>query len=151
MAALAIGAVTMPARGDDIQVASGVAHEPITVAADWCTHWQQGVYDVWWIKGNCYLNQGLTYARGPEAVLWVDARGAPGQPTKVIAYFEAGVGERVAVDFRRAAGDPKADGLLGQQRGSTWFGRLETAAPLHWKLPAAAAPPAESPAIYTRG
>ncbi len=147
-----MGASASPSRGDDIQVASGAGHEPITVAADWCTHWQQGVYDVWWIKGNCYLNQGLTYARGPEAVLWVDARSAPsGQPTKVIAYFEAGVGERVAVDFRRPTGDPGADGVLGQQRGSTWFGRLETTAPLRWKLPAAAAPPAESPAIYTRG
>lgn len=147
------GAPLSPVRGDDIQAASPAAagHEPITVAADWCTHWQQGVYDVWWIKGNCYLNQGLTYARGPEAVLWVDARGGPGQPTKVIAFFEAGAGERVAVEFKRTDGDAGKAGLLGHQQGSTWFGRLETTAPMKWKLPAAAGPPAETPAIYTRG
>ncbi len=152
VAALLLGGATAPlSRADDIQVASSAAaQEPITVAADWCAHWQQGVYDVWWIKGNCYLNQGLTYARGPEAVLWVDARGAPGQPAKVIAYFEAGVGEQVAVDFRRPKGDPGADGLLGQQHGSNWFGRLETTS-LRWKLPAAGAPPAETPDIYKRG
>jgi len=147
---LLLGALASPSRGDDIQAAS-TGNEPITVAADWCTHWQQGVYDVWWIKGNCYLNQGLTYARGPEAVLWVDARGAPGAPTKVIAFFEAGVGERVAVEFKGAGAGPGNAGIVGQQQGSNWFGRLQTTAPLKWKLPTAAAPPAQTPPIYARG
>ena len=84
-ALVVVGAMAAPGRADDIQAATSTAHEPITVAADWCSHWQQGVYDVWHLRGNCYLHQGLTYARGPEAVLWVDARGVPGEPARVIA------------------------------------------------------------------
>jgi hypothetical protein len=135
---------------DDIQVVHAT-NEPITVAADSCTRWKEGVYDVWHLRGNCYLNQGLTYARGPEAVLWVQPSSSLEQPTKVIAYFESEKGGQVAVDFRRAAANPAEKGLLGQQRGSTWFQRLETTAPLNWKLPPPAAPLAERPAIYQRG
>jgi hypothetical protein len=126
-------------------------NEPISVAADWCTRWREGVYDVWHLRGNCYLNQGLTYARGPEAVLWIDSRESSGGPTKVIAYFESTDGAQVAVDFRRTDAKPGDDGILGQQRGSTWFQRMETSAPLNWKLPAAVAAPPEQPAIYQRG
>jgi len=134
---------------DDIQVAGPGIHEPITVAADWCTRWREGVYDVWHLRGNCYLNQGLTYARGPEAVLWIDHR--EDGPAKVIAYFEAPPGGQVAVDFRRTDGRASDDGVLGQQRGTTWFQRMETRAPLVWKLPAADAAPQPPPAIYHRG
>lgn len=140
------------ARADDVQVATSTAHEPITVAADWCEHWQEGAYDVWHLRGNCYVNQGLTYARGPEAVLWVDARNFPQQPIKVIAYLEAGEGQRVAVDFGNAAGgDAAKNGVLGKQLGSTWFQRLETSSALKWKLPPEVVAPAERPAIYARG
>ncbi len=138
-------------RADDIQLAASTAHEPITVAADWCAQWKEGAYDVWHLRGNCYVNQGLTYARGPEAVLWVDARNYPQQPIRVVAYIEGGAGEQVAVDFGNVAGDAAKHGVLGQQRGSTWFQRMETASPLKWKLPPAASAPAVTPAIYTRG
>src|SRR5688500_5408715 len=34
------------ARGQEIRAATASSQEPITVAADWCTRWQEGVYDV---------------------------------------------------------------------------------------------------------
>ncbi|HEX6963395.1 MAG TPA: organic solvent tolerance protein OstA [Lacipirellula sp.] len=139
------------AHADEIQVASPTSHQPITIAADSCTRWREGVYDVWHLRGNCYLNQGLTYARGPEAVLWIEANDGTDRPTKVIAYFEAPEGGEVAVDFRRQNTDATTDGVLGQQRGSTWFQRMETTAPLRWKVPPAAQHAAERPAIYDRG
>jgi hypothetical protein len=136
---------------DDIQVAAATSHEPITIAADSCTRWREGVYDVWHLRGNCYLNQGLTYARGPEAVLWIDSRNAAEHPTKVIAYFEAGEGQTVAVDFRRADSEASGAGVLGQQRGSTWFQRMETTAELRWKVPPAGPAAEARPPVYDRG
>ena len=62
--------------------------EPMTmrrssVAADEAQHWQQGVYDVWHLRGNCRVRQGETDIRGPEAVLWIDATiGDPEQPRR---------------------------------------------------------------------
>jgi hypothetical protein len=138
------------ARAQEIRAATAASQEPITVAADWCTRWQEGVYDVWHLRGNCYLNQGLTYTRAPEAVLWIDARGAPQRPTKVIAYFEGVDGSGVAVDVRRQ-GPTGAEPLAGRTEGSTSFQRLETTAPLRWKLPDASASPGARPAIYDRG
>ena len=148
---LALATLAPQATADDIQVAASTTHEPITIAADSCTRWREGVYDVWHLQGNCYLNQGLTYARGPEAVVWIDSRDMGEQPTKVIAYFEAGDGERVAVDFRRTGGPANDEGVLGQQRGSTWFQRMETTAPLRWKVPEAGPVAGQRPAIYDRG
>lgn len=134
------------ADADDIRHGDQDVSQPITVAADWCTRWKQGVYDVWHLRGNCYLNQGLTYARAPEAILWVDQRA---RPTKLIAFLEAPDGKRVAVDYR---GDVAADGpVVGRQRGSAWFGRLQTTAALRWKLPPPDPAPATKPAIYKRG
>ena len=140
------GAANSAEFTNDIRAAAPNPQEPITVAADSCTRWQEGVYDVWHLKGNCYLNQGLTYARGAEAVLWIDARNAPQQPTKVIAYFEAGGGAPTTVEFRQGEAT-----VLGQQQGSTSFQRMETFSPLRWKLPSPLPAAQTPPAIYHRG
>ncbi len=139
------------ARADDIRAASIAAREPITVAADWCTHWREGVYDVWHLRGNCYLNQGITYARAPEAVIWIDARNHPQQPIQVIAYFEGAAGANVNVDYGNVSADAAKNGVLGRQESPTWFYRMQTSAPLVWKLPPAVVAPAERPPIYARG
>ena len=41
------------------------------VAADSGSHWTEGVYDVYALSGNCYINQGLTYRHHREAVVWI--------------------------------------------------------------------------------
>jgi hypothetical protein len=157
-AALAlIASVALPlgiaprSMADDIQVAASTSHEPITVAADSSTRWKEGVYDVWHLRGNCYLNQGLTYARGAEAILWIDSSKGPDGPTKVIAYFESPEGGHVSVDFRRNDVKASEDALLGQQRSPNWFQRLETSASLRWNVPPAIGTTEQRPAIYERG
>lgn len=130
------------------QVAS-VNTEPITVAADWCCHWQQGNHEVWHLRGNCYINQGLTYGRAPEAVLWIDSSQAPQGATKVVAYFESSAADQVVVD------DPtqNASNRIAATRQSlpTWFKRLETAGSLKMKLPQAVPYSKAPPPIYQRG
>ncbi len=129
--------------------------ESITVAADASRHWQQGAYEVFHLSGNCYLNQGLTYARGPEAVLWIERGDSPGQPTKVIAYFEDPNGHGVMIDYR----EESAAASLGREKASSWFRRLSTLVPLRIKLPEGAienaaqqaTQPVPHPGIYRRG
>lgn len=126
-------------------VAAADATQPVTVAAQWCSHWRQGVYDVWHLRGGCYLNQGLTYARGEEAVLWVAQRQGG---IEVIAYFETADGQQVAVD--RSQGASQAGGT-GRQRTPHWFARLQTASSPRLQLPAPALAPHVKPEIYYRG
>lgn len=123
-------------------------HQPITVAADWCSRWQQGVYEVYHLRGNCYLNQGLTYARGPEAVLWIDRTQPAGEPTQVIAYFEDLAGQSVSIDYRDASA---AAQTLGREQTASWFKRLASSVPLRLKLPTSVAAPPTKPEIYRRG
>ncbi len=125
--------------------------QPVTVASDWCSRWKQGTYDVWHLRGNCYINQGLTYARGPEAVLWIDSSHAPHEPAKVIAYFESEKGDHVVVDYRQEANADGTVSALGQQKGSTWFGKMHTSVPMKMKIPQPAPEPTTRPAIYDRG
>ena len=150
VAGLAI-AFTRICTASDIGPAQANPTQPITVAADWCSRWQQGVYDVWHLRGNCFINQGLTYARAPEAVLWVDRTRSPGEPTKVLVYLEGTADSRVVVDYRQDAAGGQSAQSLGQQKSSTWFQRFYTSAPLRLKLPEASPAPAVRPAIYERG
>src|SRR5262249_43131479 len=138
-------------RADEIQAASANTTGPISVAADWCSHWQEGVYDVWYLRGNCYLGQGATSTRASEAVLWIETPQSTDQPTTVIAYFEAGRAELVAIDIHRDSPPGKPKKLAGSQRSSSWFQRMQTMAPLQWRVPPADVAPAEIPAIYQRG
>ncbi len=147
--ALALSYLHAPdSLASDIAAEAANPADPITVAADHCTRWQQGVYEVYHLRGNCYLNQGLTYARGPEAVLWVERRAPFTQPTKVIAYFEDQAGQGVMVDYRD---DSSTAQTLGRERTSMWFRRLHTVAPLRLKLPTPALAPDPRPEIYQRG
>ena len=130
------------------QPASTIA-EPITVAADWCCRWQQGNYEVWHLKGNCYVNQGLTYARAPEAVLWIENRTGQ-EPNRVVAYMEASKGDQVVVD------DPSENAVLEGKRNARqsqplWFKRLETSGELRMKLPQPVIKTQTPPHIYQRG
>lgn len=135
-------------RADDFAAAGHEPAQPIDVAANWCTRWQQGTYDVWHLRGNCYIHQGLTYARGPEAVLWVDATQ---RPTKVIAYMESPEGQWIEVDYRQTTDTSTKGQSLGRQQTHSWFERLETEAPLRMKIPQPAPEPPVRPEIYQRG
>ena len=45
---------------------------PVVVRADGATHWTQGEYEVWALRGHCRIEQGDIVAVGDEGVLWVD-------------------------------------------------------------------------------
>ena len=144
-----LGGIIEPAPASEIAVEHADPVEPIKIAADQCSRWQQGAYEVYHLRGNCFLNQGLTYARGPEAVLWIEHSTMPGQPTKVIAYFEDQGGQGVVVDYQDE-GNAGAQSF-GRQKTSHWFQRFYSVAPLKLKVPEPALAPDPRPAIYDRG
>ena len=83
-----------------IELPPGDLADRIAVAADGGSHWVEGAYDVYLLRGNCYIHQGLTEpARSREAVLWIEC-GAPGgePPHKVIAWLEGDV----TIDYQAA-------------------------------------------------
>ena len=99
-----------------IELPTGNLNDRIEVAADGGSHWVEGSYDVYLLRGNCYIHQGLTYARSREAVLWIE-RGGPGgePPHKVIAWLEGDV----TIDYQAsgaslAAGQDVRGKNLGQ-------------------------------------
>ncbi len=130
-----------------ISVTSSEETGPIRVAADQARRWQQGSYDVWWLCGNCYLNQGLTYARCREAVLWVPRESPSGRkPNKVLAYFEGDV----SISYHRSTpGD--ASGADARISDNVWFGRFYTFAPMDMRVPVPLPAPAVKPPIFHRG
>ncbi|HEX4143346.1 MAG TPA: hypothetical protein VHY91_07330 [Pirellulales bacterium] len=125
--------------------------DPITVEADHATHWTQGAYEVWHLKGSCMISQGLVYARAAEGIIWVERGGASGDPPhKLIAYLEG----NVTIDYQTGTdGIVKKDmALLAKIQEKTWLGRFMTTAPIKGlKFRATESEPAEKPAIYERG
>ena len=116
----------------------------ITVAADAGSHWTEGAYDVYLLRGNCYINQGLTYARAQEAVVWIE-RGGPGgePPHKVIAYLEGGV----TINYQQSESQGKAAGGA-TVTDKTWFGRFFSLHPIDVKPMTVEQPPATKPTVY---
>jgi hypothetical protein len=127
-----------------IDLPAGSLSDRIVVAADGGSHWTEGVYEVYLLSGNCYINHGLTYARSRQAVLWVERGGEGGEPPhKVIAYLEGGV----EINYQAADAKDKATGGA-TLKDKTWFGRFYSALPVDVRPMKFEPPPAVRPAVY---
>jgi hypothetical protein len=126
-----------PARAA-VELPVGDPNQSIAISAGSATHWRQGSYEVWVLRGAVRVTQGATAARGNEAVLWVDrAEAFSGRPSKVIAYFEGDV----HVEFAR-----------GQHlEDRSWLGRFHTTAGIEISAPLSGGEPQIRPAIFERG
>lgn len=134
-----------------VELPRGRTSDRITIAADSGTHWVQGAYDVYVLEGNCYVNQGLTYARSQQAVFWIERGGKYGDPPhKVIAYLEGDV--EINFPPPGAAGDDGQFQPAGNTtlKDRTWFGRFYSALPVDVRPKQLTPPPAAKPAIYAR-
>src|SRR5690606_1921638 len=86
-----VALLALPARAQ-IELPHHDPRNTISVEASRANRWEQGQYDVWWLRGDVTLAQGTQLARGREAILWVDRsqRAADGTQ-KILAYFEGKV------------------------------------------------------------
>lgn len=98
---------------------------PILFGADDAQRWTMGAYDVWVLRGRCFVQQGNTAAEAQEAVLWVK-RGLEfdHQRNNVIAYLE---GDVRIVDT--GAAEPF------EIRDRIWYGEFTSTAPLQVRVP----------------
>ncbi len=144
---IAICVLTSQVALAQIELPSGNLSDRIEVAADGGSHWVEGSYDVYLLRGNCYIHQGLTYARSREAVLWIE-RGAPGgePPHKVIAWLEGDV----TIDYQTsgAQASPQSQPSAAKISDKTWFGRFYSALPVDVRPMQLTPPPAVRPEVY---
>lgn len=141
--AQAIGGIELPQEETNL---------PVSIRAASATHWKQGQYDVYVLRGDLQIQQGETIATAPEAVLWLDrAEPYTGRSSKVIAYLEGPQGS-VRVDFGRK-GDPHS--MSGRAAQSlvdrSWLGWFYTHAGIELTLPVPTEEPQVKPAIFERG
>ena len=125
---------------------------PVSIRAASATHWKQGQYDVYVLRGDLQIKQGDTVASAPEAVLWLDrAEPYTGRASKVIAYLEGPQGS-VRVDYGRK-GDPHAFGGRAAQSlvDRNWLGWFYTQAGIELAVPIPTEEPQVKPAIFERG
>lgn len=119
--------------------------EQIVVAADSASRWTEGAYEVYLLRGNCYVNQGLTYARSREAVVWIERGGVGGEPPhKAIVYLEGGV----EINYQQAGADGKPAGAA-TLTDKTWFGRFFSVRPIDVRPTRLEAAPPSQPEVYT--
>lgn len=125
-------------------------NEPILFGGDeaWC--WKRGIYDVWVVRGRCYVQQGAAVAEAQEAVFWV-ARNAdqyrnpalanlpqpPQSGATVIAYLEGDV--RIA--------DARSGGTY-QLRDRTWFCEFASDVDPQTRTPAPQPEPPTLPQVF---
>lgn len=117
----------------------------IQVSADRASHWIQGGYEVWHLKGNCEITQGQSLTTSREAVLWID-RAEPfiREPTKVIAYLEGAVQIFSNVNDKGENSSPKV-------YAQSWYGRFHSFSDVRVTAATSAGKPTVEPAAFERG
>ena len=120
-------------------------NERVTIDADSGSTWKQGEYEVFLLHGHCYINQGLTYARSQDAVLFIEP-GKGSAPHKVIAYLEGDVNilYQKTTDANTDQPSPPAQGLTDKR----WFGRFFSLLPLAISPAKYGAEPETKPPVY---
>lgn len=140
-----------PLRAADVELPPAKPDDPIVVAADAAHRWQQGVYDVWWLRGGVYVNQGLSYARGREGVVWIERVNQRGAPRSVVVYLEGDV----TIDYQKAEPGPgglqQTGALTARVTDKKWLGRLSSERRPLVKVTNPLGEPASKPAIFLRG
>ena len=118
------------------------AHEAVMFGGDQAQRWTRGAYDVWVLRGRCYVQQGAVAHEAQEAVLWVrrmpaDAVAAAPEQTHVIAYLEGDV--KIA--------DARSGGSY-QLRDRTWLGEFLSTAEPQVRTPPPTGEPSVPPQVF---
>ncbi|WP_425616280.1 organic solvent tolerance protein OstA [Anatilimnocola sp. NA78] len=141
-----------PVAGAGIELPQEEVNQPVSIRATEASHWKQGSYDVYALRGQVEVRQGSTVASAPEAVLWIDrAEPYTGRASKVIAYLE-GPRNSVRVDVGRSGAQHTQGGRAAQSLvDRTWLGWFYTEAGIELSVPVPTEEPSVKPAIFERG
>ena len=88
-----------------VEIPVGDIAQPIAIRASGATHWRQGAYEVWILRGAVRIDQGTVAAKSDEAVLWIDrAERIEDVPAAAFDTVDAGGDRAVAPRVVRLAG-----------------------------------------------
>jgi hypothetical protein len=150
---------TLPRIHAEVEFPEPDHSAPVVVSAEAANRWKQGSYDVWWLRGNCRLQQGDCQAVCREAVLWIEpAVGLEKPESKIIAYLEGNV------VLEKQAASPGGSPLFTAQKSGqspgvptpgvtdqNYLGRFYTCRDVQMHVSQVGGPPAVLPPIYQRG
>ena len=125
--------------------------QTVSVSASEASRWQQGAYQVWWLRGDVRVAQGGGLWRGQEAIVWVDQPNTFHEPTKLIVFLEGDANRPVEIEQHAAQASDPSDAPLARQRAPHWFGRLLTVGGVEWATPPPASEPVDKPGVFARG
>lgn len=125
------------AAADTLELPTDNLRGAITVDAQSANRWWQGAYEVWLLRGNCVIAQGRSFARGDEAVVWIE-RDADGTGINKLIVYTEGNSEVVI------------EGSTGANRVTDhdWFGRFTTGYQVQVRVANPGAEPKIKPAVY---
>ncbi|MCE9603568.1 MAG: hypothetical protein K8U03_01550 [Planctomycetia bacterium] len=114
------------------------ARQPILFGGDEATCWTKGLFEVWVLRGRCYVQQGPMATEAQEAVLWVKrTKNDDREETSIIAYLE---GDVRIVDSRNTTGY--------EVRDRAWLGEFASNAPLQVRTPQPKPAPDVLPQVF---
>jgi len=129
----------------DVELAAPDPDAPINFSADQANRWQDGEFEVWWLRGHCVVSQETTTAIGDEAIVWVMRDEMSGKRmTRVISYLEGEV--TVSQGERPKPGERPTNGLQDRR----WIGRFYSSLPVQNKIASPGGEPATKPALFDR-
>ncbi len=126
------------AQSSDVELAPASPFEPIQFGADEALRWEQGSYEVWVLRGRCFIQQGTRATESREAVLWVKrASQLDAEDNLVIAYLEG--------DVRIVDGSQEKPTEI---RDARWYGEFNSVLPLGIRAPAPGGQPSVLPQVF---
>jgi len=127
------------AQSSDFEFPEADKSQPILFGADEALRWEKGAYDVWVLRGRCYVQQGARATESKQAVLWVKRSvQLGGEENLVIAYLE---GDVRIIDAR--------SGGASELRDKFWYGEFQSTAPMQTRTPQPGGMPEVMPQAFT--
>lgn len=129
----------------DIEPSAQDPDKPISFSADQANRWQDGEFEVWWLRGHIEVSQAEITSIGDEAILWIKRDGElQERVTRLTSYIEGEV--TVSQGPRPKPGERPQNGIQDRRWIYTFYSTL----PPQNKIPTPGAEPAKKPAILDR-
>lgn len=129
----------------DIEPSAPDPDKPIAFSADQANRWQDGEFEVWWLRGHVEISQASIHSIGDEAILWVKRDGdLQERVTRVTSYIE---GEVTVTQGPRPNPGERSPNMIQDRR---WIYTFYSSMPPEIKIPSPGREPATKPAILDR-
>lgn len=128
--AIFLGIITASAQPAFAQMEFSGARreEAVQIVADEAYRYPDGQEDVWVLRGNCYINQGLVYARARQGTIWIRRNdNSPRGRHQITVYLERDVTVDQQSAVSRAANNAfQSPSPSPKVKAGNWLGHFFT-------------------------